>query len=83
MYVQHSSECLQGALRAPGRPPLEAITSPTVDTAAAAFYLNRKPQTLRIWSAYQQGPIQPIRVHGRLAWRVSDIMRVLGIGAQQ
>ena len=27
-------------------PPLESVTRPTVDTAAAAYYLNRRPQTL-------------------------------------
>lgn len=27
--------------------PLEQVTSPTVDTDAAAYYLNRRPQTLR------------------------------------
>lgn len=60
-------------------PPLEDVTRPTVDTHAAAFYLNRRPQTLRVWSAEQNGPLQPRRVHGRLAWSVADIKRVLGV----
>lgn len=29
--------------------PLEQVTRPTVPTADAAHYLNRKPQTLRAW----------------------------------
>ena len=59
-------------------PPLETITSPTVNTATAAHFLNRRPQTLRCWAAYQDGAINPIRISGRLAWRVADLRRVLG-----
>ena len=58
--------------------PLENICKPTVDTAAAAFYLNRKPQTLRIW-ALRQHPIQPVNINGRLAWPVAEIKRLLGM----
>jgi hypothetical protein len=29
----------------PTFPPLESVTRPTVDTAAAAYYLNRQQQT--------------------------------------
>ena len=59
--------------------PLEQVTTPTVKTDAAAHYLNRQPQTLRIWAFKENGPIRPIRINGRLAWRVSDIKRVLGM----
>jgi hypothetical protein len=62
-------------------PPLETITRPTVDTAAAAYYLNRKPQTLRCWAIYQDGAVVPIRISGRLAWKVADLRRVLGVSA--
>lgn len=48
-----------------------------VDTACAAFHLGRRPQTLRVWASYERGPLRPIRVHGRLAWPVADIRRVL------
>ena len=58
-------------------PRLEQITRPTVDTTAAAFYLNRKPQTLRGWACREDGPIRPLRVNGRLAWPVADLQRVL------
>ncbi|GAB2912211.1 hypothetical protein GCM10027278_36090 [Paralcaligenes ginsengisoli] len=60
-------------------PSLETITRPAVDTAAAAFYLNRKPQTLRTWACFEDGPIRPMRINGRLAWRVSDIKQVMGV----
>jgi len=60
-------------------PPLDAVTRPAVDTAAAAFYLNRKPQTLRVWACHENGPIRPVRVNGRLAWRVADIKAVMGV----
>ncbi len=59
-------------------PPLEYITRPTVETAAAAFYLNRQQQTLRGWACLENGPIRPIRINGRLAWKVEDLRRVLG-----
>jgi hypothetical protein len=54
-------------------PPIEAVTSPTVPTDQAAFYLNRKPQTLRKHACYETLPIKPIRISGRLAWRVADL----------
>lgn len=59
--------------------PLEQETRPTVDTAAAAFYLIRRPQTLRGWACMENGPLRPRRVHGRLAWPVADIRRLLGV----
>ena len=62
----------------PQFPPLEAVTRPTVDTAAAAYYLNRRPQTLRCWAS-TGGPVVPVRVFGRLAWPVAELRRVLGV----
>lgn len=50
-----------------------------VDTNAAAFYLNRRPQTLRIWAMREDGIVRPIRVNGRLAWPVAEIRQVLGV----
>ena len=61
-------------------PTLESVTRPTVDTAAAAYYLNRRPQTLRCW-AMKQHPIRPLNINGRLAWPVSELRRVLGVPA--
>jgi len=61
-------------------PPLEAVTRPNVTTGEAAYYLNRKPQTLREW-AMTGKVIQPLRINGRLAWPVSGIKKVLGVAA--
>ena len=62
-------------------PPLESVTRPTVETAAGAFYLNRRPQTLRAWACLENGPLRPVRINGRLAWPVSELRRVLGVPA--
>lgn len=59
--------------------PLESVTRPNVDTAAAAYYLNRRPQTLRGWACLENGPLRPLRINGRLAWPVSELRRVLGV----
>lgn len=58
-------------------PPLHLETRDAVDTATAAYHLNRRPQTLRGWSCLENGPLRPIRVNGYLAWPVSDIKRLL------
>ena len=58
--------------------PLAHETRPTVDTAAAAHYLSRKPQTLRCW-AMTGFPIMPRRVNGRLAWPTDAIRKLLGV----
>lgn len=60
-------------------PPLDSVTRPTVDTASAAYYLNRRPQTLRGWACLENGPVRPLRVNGRLAWPVCQLRRVLGV----
>jgi len=49
-------------------------------TNEAAPFINRRPQTLRKWAAFENGPIRPLRIHGRLAWRVSDLMTLLSGG---
>ena len=62
-------------------PPLESVTRPTVDTAAAAFFLNRRPQTLRGWACAETFPegLRPVRINGRLGWPVAGIRAVLGM----
>ena len=57
--------------------PIENETRSHVDTACAAYWLNRKPQTLRSWASKENGPIRPSRVNDRLAWAVADIKRLL------
>ena len=61
-------------------PPLESVTQTVIPTNQAAFYLNRQPQTLRAWSSLKNGPIQPIDINGRLAWKVSDIRNLVNVG---
>lgn len=58
---------------------LDQESRAAVDTACAAHHLNRQPQTLRGWACHEDGPLRPIRVHGRLAWPVSELRRVLGV----
>jgi len=58
-------------------PPLALESRTAVTTEAAAYYLSRKPQTLRAWACLENGPIRPIRINGRLSWRVADIQSVL------
>ena len=60
-------------------PPLDRETRVAVDTATAAYHLNRQPQTLRGWACHEDGPLRPVRVHGRLAWPVAELRRVLGL----
>ncbi len=50
---------------------------PTDEDAAA---INRAPQTLRKWACLENGPIRPVRINGRLAWRVSDLQSLLDGG---
>lgn len=59
-------------------PPLDQQTRTYVDTDSAAFYLDRKPNTLRTWACLENGPLRPVRINGRLAWAVADIRAVLG-----
>lgn len=62
-------------------PPLDRETRSAVGTACAAYHLNRQPQTLRAWACLERGPLRPVRVHGRLAWPVAELRRVLGMPA--
>ena len=59
-------------------PPLAQVGLTHVSTEQAAFYLNRRPQTLREW-AMTGKVIAPLRVNGRLAWPIDAIKRVLEV----
>jgi hypothetical protein len=48
-----------------------------VSTKDAAASLNRNPETLRRWAYSKTGPLEPIRINGRLAWRVEDLAAIL------
>ena len=77
--TQHSADARRAVSEPQQFPPLELVNRPTVDTAAAAHFLNRKPQTLRGWACMENGPLRPIRINGRLAWNVAELRRVLGV----
>ncbi|MBN3730904.1 helix-turn-helix domain-containing protein [Burkholderia sp. Tr-20390] len=49
-------------------------------TAEAAAALNLKAQTLRRWACLENGPIRPVRISNRLAWKVTDIRALLNGG---
>jgi len=53
-------------------PPSHVL--PTRDAAAV---LGRAQQTLRRWACDESGPLRPVRINGRLAWKVADLQRVL------
>lgn len=76
--THHSPEARQAAT-GPAIVPLDRETRPAVDTATAAYYLSRQPQTLRAWACLENGPLRPVRVHGRLAWPTAEIRRLLGV----
>ena len=65
-------------------PELAAIAKgrDTLTTHEAAPTLNRAPQTLRKWACLETGPIRPIRINGRLAWKVSDLQTLLSGGVR-
>ena len=69
------------AQTAPQFPPLEHETRAAVDTACAAFHLTRQQQTLRQWACKGNGPLRPLRISGRLAWKTADLRRLLGVSA--
>lgn len=60
---------------------LEQETRMALPTIEAAYQLNRAEQTLRLWACYENGPIRPVRINGRLAWPVAEIRRLLGVRA--
>lgn len=69
------------AASVPTFPALEQEHRPTVGTPQAAYYLNRRPQTLREWACLERGPLRPIRINRRLAWPMAGIRQLLGVPA--
>lgn len=61
--------------------PLEQVTRPNLTTAETAYYLNRRPQTLRGWACLENGPIRPRRIGGLLAWPTSEVKALAGVAA--
>ena len=62
-------------------PPLEQVTRPNLKTEEAAFYLNRRPQTLRAWACLENGPLRPRRIGGLLAWSTAEVKTLAGVAA--
>ena len=60
-------------------PPLETVTRSGLTTDECAYYLNRKPQTLRAWACREDGPLRARRIHGRLDWPTSDTRKLCGV----
>ena len=50
-----------------------------VSTEVFAQAINRSPQTIRKWHCLDCAPmgIRPIKINGRLSWRVSDIQKLM------
>lgn len=54
-------------------------TRATLPTNEAAYHLNRAPQTMRLWAMTESGPLRPLRINGRLAWKTDDLKKILGV----
>jgi hypothetical protein len=59
--------------------PLELVNKPNLTTAECAFYLNRRPQTLRCWACLENGPIRPRRISRLLAWDTAQVKALTGL----
>ena len=58
-------------------PPIELEQRQRIPTNNTAYYLDKSPQTLRSWACLENGPIRPIRIHGRLFWPTAEIKKLL------
>lgn len=77
--IQHSDSTRHAAYEPQKFPPIELENRPRIITEQAAFYLNRRPQTMRHWASSEQGPLRPTRINGRLAWSMAEIRELLGV----
>ena len=60
--------------------PLVQVTKPNLTTVELAYYLNRKPQTLRGWACRSgTGPMVPKRIGGLLAWSTAEATALTGV----
>ena len=55
----------------------------TCDTTTAAALIHKRPQTLRRWACEGCGPIQPVRINGRLHWSVAKLRALAANGSEQ
>jgi hypothetical protein len=58
---------------------LDRETRVGVETDCAAYHLNRRPQTLRCWAAFETGPLRPLRINGRLMWPTAALRKLCGV----
>lgn len=80
--MQTASNSVQAAQHFTGQfMPLEQVTRPNLKTEEAAFYLNRRPQTLRAWACLENGSLRPRRIGGLLAWATADVKALAGVTA--
>lgn len=63
-------------------PAIDPRVRPILNTNEAAAILCRKPQTLRKWAALECGPVRPLRILGRLAWKTEDVLRLAREGSK-
>lgn len=79
--THHSAETRRATSEPQKFPPLELVNRPTVPTEQAAYYLLRRPQTLRGWASAETFPdgLRPVRINGRLGWPVAGIRVALGV----
>ena len=79
--TEHSADTRRAVSEPQQFPALELVNRPTVPTEQAAYYLNRRPQTLRGWACAETYPegLRPIRLQGRLCWPLSGIKAALGV----
>ena len=80
--INHNIQVPQDSIQSqapPPFPPLALVTKPNLTTAEAAYYLNRRPQTLRGWACHEDGPIRPRRIGGLLAWSSAQVKALAGI----
>jgi len=59
--------------------PLAQVDRPNLKTEEAAYYLNRRPQTLRAWACLENGPLRPRRIGGLLAWPTEQVKALAGV----
>ena len=78
--THHSAEVREG-VTGPAFVSLAAEIRSAVDTATAAYHLNRQPQTLRAWACLENGPLRPVRMHGRLMWPTAKLRELCGVPA--
>ena len=81
MFNKRESENMEKHQAPQQFPALETVNKPNLTTAELAHYLNRRPQTLRVWACLENGPIRPRRIGGLLAWNTAEVKALAGVPA--